>query len=138
MFLPIVFIFSTSICFGFYALLRKKYQEYNGTGLFPTIVFMLLYTIAEVAVTLLASFLFSQFTNITSITPLTIILGVTFSLTSFITTCLCIIGAGYGNISILMMFATLGSLFISSTYDIITGQANITNSLYLFLLGGVE
>lgn len=134
MFLPLLFISIGSICFGIFSLIRKKYQEFNGSELFPTILFMVFYSITEVIVALAVSAMFKEITNIANVTPLTIILGAVFSFTGFVTVVLCIIGAGYGSTPILMMFATLGSLVISSTYDIVLGQTTIDNKYIAALI----
>ena len=134
MFLPLLFITIGSICFGIFSLLRKKYQEFNGSELFPTILFMVFYSIAEAIVALAVSAMFKEITNIANVTPLTIILGAVLSFTGFVSVVLCIIGAGYGSTPILMMFATLGSIVISSTYDIVLGQTTIDNKYIAALI----
>ena len=134
MFLPLLFISLGSICFGIFCLIRKKYQEYNGSELFPTIIFMVLYSAFEIAVSLGVSGIFGELTKLASITPEAIILAAIFSITGFASVVLAIIGAGYGSTPILMMFATLGSLVISSTYDIILGQATIDNKYVAALI----
>lgn len=134
MLLPLIFILSTSICFGAFSLIRKKYQEYNGSGLLSTVIFVVFYTLFEIAISLLISLCFSQINQLSNITPLTVTVAAIFSATSFISTIICIIGTAYGSLPILMMFATLGSIAISSTYDIILGQAQITNRYIAALL----
>ena len=127
MLLPFILILLQSICVGVISLIRKKYQEFNGAGLLPTIIFTIFYYLFEIVVSLLVSCCFMQIGFLANVTPLTIMIAAIFAFASLVSTIICIIGPAYGSLPILMMFASLGSLTMSSTYDIILGQASITN-----------
>lgn len=68
-----------------------------------------------------------------SFNPEILLYGALLSFTITITTVICIIGTAYGNVSILVMFATLGQLVLSALYSLFIEKESASVSVFIGL-----
>ncbi len=104
------------ICASFVGMMshvRKSYQVKNGTGFFSVIMFSLL-------VSVVASVLGFCLGAKLKFEALTFTFALAYAVISTVTASLCILGTAVGNISVLMMSATVGSLILPSLFGLIT------------------
>lgn len=120
-------------CIG--SLLLKQYQRKTATNLKATIMFMLIYsliiTILMGTIALIVEGGWQAFSNIDGI-AFSLAIAFAFAVTS--TTIICIIGAGYGSMPIMNMFARIGTLVLSLIYGLIFDANN--NKLNVFKITG--
>ena len=97
---------------GIMSQLRKSYQIKHGTGLITTLMFSMLISIfGAIGGGLTGTPL--------ELEPLSFVLSLCYAALTTITASLCICGTAFGNISVLILYATLGSLVIPSVYGLI-------------------
>ena len=110
--LALLYIVLASSFVGFMSQLRKKYQMANGIGLVSTLSFILL-------ASLFAACVGSFFSEGLRFEPYSFVFATGYALFSTVTAALCICGTAFGNLSVLIMYATLGTLIIPSVYGLI-------------------
>lgn len=109
------------------SLLRKEYQRKNGT-FFSTVVFTVLTALIISVFGNILTF-FTGFRLYKEADSVVIAAAAAYGLVSLISTFLCVLGTKYGNVSVLIMFATLGQIVLSSFYGLIFDSENNTFSL---------
>lgn len=97
---------------GLMSELRKIYQVKNGTGVISTVLFMFFFNIFAVVGGLVLA-------EPISITTSGVMYATIFSVASLVTAILCLIGTGWGNISIIITCASLGKLVLPTIFGII-------------------
>lgn len=116
------------------AAVRKEYQRRAGATLASTLLFM---CISSLFITLVGA-VYASVTDLALIRcadGLVLGLAVLFAVVLTVNTCLCIFGAKYGSLAVLMTFATLGTLVISSIYGLIFAPEE--NSLTVYRVMGL-
>ena len=116
------------------AAVRKEYQRRAGATLFSTLLFMCL---SSLFITLIGA-VYATSTDLALIRNadgLVLGLGAVFAVVLTVNTCLCIFGAKYGSLAVLMTFATLGTLVISSIYGLIFAPEE--NALTVYRVAGL-
>lgn len=108
--LMLIIIASSEV--GLMSELRKIYQVKNGTGVISTVLFMFFFNIFAVAGGLVLA-------EPILITASGVIYATIFSVASLVTAILCLIGTGWGNISIIITCASLGKLVLPTIFGII-------------------
>ena len=108
--LMLIIIASSEV--GLMSELRKIYQVKNGTGVISTALFMFFFNIFAVAGGLVLA-------EPISITTSGVMYATIFSVASLVTAILCLIGTGWGNISIIITCASLGKLVLPTIFGII-------------------
>lgn len=100
------------------AAVRKEYQRRAGATLVSTLLFM---CVSSLFITLIGTVyaLVTDLALIRNADGLVLGLAAIFAVVLTVNTCLCIFGAKYGSLAVLMTFATLGTLVISSIYGFI-------------------
>ena len=100
------------------AAVRKEYQRRAGATLFSTLLFM---CVSSLFITLIGAVyaLATDLALIRNADGTVLGLAAIFAIVLTVNTCLCIFGAKYGSLAVLMTFATLGTLVISSLYGLI-------------------
>lgn len=116
------------------AAVRKEYQRRAGATLFSTLLFMCL---SSLFITLIGAVyaLSTDLALIRNADGLVLGLGAVFAVVLTVNTCLCIFGAKYGSLAVLMTFATLGTLVISSLYGLIFAPEK--NALTVYRVAGL-
>ena len=107
----LLYIIGASTFVGVMSQLRKKYQIVNGIGLIPTLSFVML-------VSLLAAIVGSFFADGLRFELHSFLFATGFAFLSTVTAALCICGSAFGNLSVLIMYASLGTLTIPSVYGL--------------------
>ncbi len=98
---------------GIMSQLRKSYQIRHGAGFITTLMFsMLISVFGAIGGMLTGTHLEFQVLSFT--------LSFCYAILTTVTASLCICGTAFGNISVLILYATLGSLVIPSVYGIIS------------------
>ena len=119
--LALLYIVLASAFVGFMSQLRKKYQVANGIGLVSTLSFILL-------ASLFAAIVGSFFAEGMRFEPYSFVFATGYALFSTVTAALCICGTAFGNLSVLIMYATLGTLIIPSVYGLVVlPEENVLN-----------
>lgn len=108
--LMLIIIASSEV--GLMSELRKIYQVKNGTGVISTVLFMFFFNLFAVVGGLVLA-------EPISITVSGVIYATIFSVASLVTAILCLIGTGWGNISIIITCASLGKLVLPTIFGII-------------------
>lgn len=126
-------ILLSSILLCAMAASRKEYQRKADATLQSTLLFM---GISSLFVCLIGGVycIITDFTLIRQADGFVIGLGATFAVVLTVNTCLCIFGAKYGSLAVVTMFATLGTLVISTVYGLISDP--IKNKLNGFNIAG--
>lgn len=113
-----IFLFITALSLSGMSILRKRYQKDSTDNYNSTLFFVGVYS----GIVLLLGLLYFSvvgFKSFQEIDLVVLLLGFLLACTITITTIICIIGTAYGNVTVLVMFATLGSLVLSSVYGLI-------------------
>lgn len=113
---------------------RKEYQRKVDATLKSTLVFMGVSSLFVCLIGLIYCFS-TDFALVRCADGFVVGLGVLFAFILTINTCLCIFGAKYGSLAVITMFATLGTLVISTVYGLITDP--IKNQLNAFNIVGL-
>ena len=107
--LALLYIVVSSSMVGIMSQLRKKYQISNGIGLVSTFSFLLLTSLFSAV---MGGFLSDGL----RLETYSFMFATGYALISTVTAAICICGTAYGNLPVLIMYATLGSLIIPSVY----------------------
>lgn len=124
-----------SILFCAMTAVRKEYQIKADATLKSTLVFMLVSSLFVCVIGLIYS-VATGFTLVTNADGFVLGLGLLFAFILTVNTCLCIFGAKYGSLAIVTMFATLGTLVISTLYGLIVNPTQ--NKLSVFNVVGIS
>lgn len=120
-----VFLVVSAICLSVMAVLRKKYCDESGSGVIPILRFMVLQGIIAAAILTVYAFVSGQGAAFKETDLFTMICVFATAACTSVTLVICICGVKYGNLTLLMMFATLGSLVLSSVYGVLfDGERN--------------
>lgn len=114
-----VFLVVSAVCLSVMAVLRKKYCDESGSGLISLLRFMVLQGIIAASVLAVYVFITGQAGAFMRTDAFTLINVFATAICTSATLVICICGAKYGNLTLLMMFATLGSLVLSSVYGVL-------------------
>jgi hypothetical protein len=127
-------ILLSSILLCAMAAARKEYQRKADATLPSTLVFM---GISSFFVCLIGVVycIVTDFALIRQADGFIVGLGAVFAVILTVNTCLCIFGAKYGSLAVITMFATLGTLVISTVYGLITDP--LKNELNGFNIAGL-
>ena len=117
--MPYLFLVATGIALTVMSLLRKEYdRRTQGLSMASYVFIGITYTAI-----LLASFVYflasGSLGGFAEVDALTLLLAVGFALATFITTVICIVGASYGSVSIIVVFANLGTVTLSTVYGLL-------------------
>ena len=134
MLLPILYLFLGSICVASFSVLRKKYQQISGKSIFQSVLFITTAMVSVFLLVILLSLAFGQFGQIANITPLTFGLGTAIAICCVPSALISVIGTAFGSLPILMTFAYLGLMFMSSIYDFALGYNTISNNYVASLI----
>lgn len=119
-----------ALCLTCMTMFRKQYEKYNGADLCGTLVFVAVYA-------LIVSVCAFVYENVPfAWDGVTLLLATLCAITVTVTTVICIVGVEYGSVSMLIVFATLGTVCISSIYDL-TVNANGGNVSVFNVIGFV-
>ena len=134
MFLPYLFLTISGFSLTAMSLLRKEFDR-RMRGISSSFLFVAV-SHAIVAVCCLA-FLFAQgsIRELASLDRVTFLLGGSFGVINFVCTVFCIVGATYGSTTLLVSFANLGIVTLSTVYGLIFDPAR--NQLSVFVLLGL-
>ena len=113
-----VFLVVSAICLSVMAVLRKKYCDESGSGVIPILRFMVLQGIIAAAILAVYAFMSGQGEAFKETDLFTMICVFATAACTSVTLVICICGVKYGNLTLLIMFATLGSLVLSSVYGV--------------------
>ena len=116
------------------AAVRKEYQREAGATLKSSLIFMGVSSLFVCLIGIIYCFA-TDFALIKQADGFVVGLSVVFAFILTINTCLGIFGAKYGSLAVLMMFATLGTLVISTFYGLIADPEK--NKLNLFNILGL-
>lgn len=129
-----VFLVVSAVCLSVMAVLRKKYCDESGSGLISLLRFMVLQGIIAASVLAVYVFITGQAGAFMRTDAFTLINVFATAICTSATLVICICGAKYGNLTLLMMFATLGSLVLSSVYGVLFDSER--NGLGVFKIVG--
>ena len=113
---------------------RKEYQRNADATLKSTLVFMGISSLFVCIIGIIYACA-TNFALVKNADGLVVGLSILFAFILTVNTCLCIFGAKYGSLAILTMFATLGTLVISTLYGLITNP--MLNKLNAFNIIGL-
>ena len=99
----------SSVFMGIMSILRKEYQERNSISLMPTVLFLIGVSIIGAGVSVAAG-------HGLRISGLSLSLAVWYAVISAVTAFICIYGTAFGNVSEILLFASLGNLVLPSLY----------------------
>lgn len=116
-------LFLSSVFIGIMSILRKEYQERNSISLMPTVLFLFGVSIIGAAVSVVAG-------RGLHISGLSLSLAVWYAIVSAVTTFICIYGTAFGNVSEILLFASLGNLVLPSLYGFIMQPTENSLSVY--------
>lgn len=133
MLIAYLLLIGASLCLCGMAFLRKKYQLSNGTSIFPSLIFTIVYNLFVSIVGLIFIGINNKFRCLATSSPYVVILAVTLSITVTITTIICIIGSLYGSLVIIIMMATLGQLVLSTIYGIVFDSSRNTMTPWIIV-----
>ena len=112
-------LIATGITLTVMSLLRKEYDNRTQGLSMASYVFIGI-TYAFVLISALVYFLVTgTFDAFAEVDGLTLVLAVGMALATFITTVICIVGASYGSVSVIVVFANLGTVTLSTLYGLI-------------------
>ena len=123
----------SSVFMGIMSILRKEYQKRNSISVMPTVLFLFCVSIIGAGVSVAAG-------HGLHISGLSLSLAVWYAVISAVTTFICIYGTAFGNVSEILLFASLGNLVLPSLYGFIMQAADNRLTVYKsigFLLAAV-
>ena len=123
-----------SILFCVMTAVRKEYQREVTATLKTALLFVLINSLFLCAIGLVYFFV-TNFTLVTKINGVVFGLGLLFAFILVVNTSLCIFGAKHGSLAILTVFATLGTLVISTLFGLIVNPTE--NKLSVFNVIGL-
>lgn len=129
-----VFLALNSLIVCVMTALRKEYQRIAGANLKSTVFFMLINGVIGCIIGLAYCF-FTNFALVKGIDGKVFALATAFAIILTLNTIVCIYGAKYGSVAIFSVFATMGTLVISSAYGLIFAPEK--NKLDLFSVLGI-
>ncbi len=110
---PVLLLVLAQFLVGMMSLSRKFYERANGSSIGSAIVFII---IATLLTTVFMPFFFGWRFEFSF--PL-LLISAAVAVFAFVATIICIVGVDYGNMSMLIAFAVLGVVVISSVYGLI-------------------
>lgn len=113
----------SSIFMGIMSILRKEYQERSSISLMPTVIFLIGVSIIGAVVSAVAG-------HGLRISGPSLSLAVCYAVISAITTFICIYGTAFGNVSAIILLASLGNLVLPSIFGFITQPDQNSLSAY--------
>lgn len=113
----------SSVFMGIMSILRKEYQERNSISLMPTVLFLIGVSIIGAGVSVAAG-------HGLRISGLSLSLAVWYAVISAVTAFICIYGTAFGNVSEILLFASLGNLVLPSLYGFIMQSADNSLTVY--------
>lgn len=116
------------------AAARKEYQRKADATLKSTLLFMGISSLFICLIGVVYCFV-TDFALIRQADGFIVGLGAIFAVILTVNTCLCIFGAKYGSLAVITMFATLGTLVISTVYGLIADP--VKNRLNGFNIAGL-
>ncbi len=117
--MPYLLLVGSGVCLTVMSLLRKEYDKRTTGNKMASFTFIA-FTYLAILIIALAYFLVTRtFHEFAEIDGFTVLLGVGFALATFITTVICIVGTSYGSVSLLVVFANLGTVTLSCLYGLI-------------------
>lgn len=114
-----VFLVVSAVCLSIMAVLRKKYCDESGNGVIPVLRFMVLQGVIAAAILAVYVFIAGKGEAFKTTDLFTMICVFATAVCTSVTLVICICGVKYGNLTLLMMFATLGSLVLSCVYGVL-------------------
>ena len=103
-------LFLSSIFMGIMSILRKEYQERSSLSLMPTALFLIGVSLIGAGVAAAVGF------DDLYVSGKSVGLAVGYAVISALTTFICIYGTAFGNVSAIILFASLGNLALPSLY----------------------
>jgi hypothetical protein len=115
------------------SLLRKEYDERNGKDLYPTFFFILV-TFAAIALFSVGFFAISRtFPVLGEIDTLVMLLGIAYAVATFVSTIICIASASFGSVAVIVAFANLGIITMSTLYGMIFDSARNKPTVFTWI-----
>ncbi len=131
--IPYLFLIASGVCLTAMSLLRKEYDR-RTTGYATASFTFIGITYIAILLAALVYFLFTgTLSNLATIDGMTFLLGIGFALATFVTTIICIVGASYGSVSIIVVFANLGTVTLSTFYGLLFDSERNESSLFTWL-----
>ncbi len=131
--LALVFLVISALCLTAMSLLRKEYDNRNTGDVAASFYFIALSYIFILVVAAVYFAVTGRFSVLAEIDGLTLLLGVGFAAATFITTIICIVGASYGSVSLLVVFANMGTVTLSVLYGLIFDPEKNQASLFTWI-----
>lgn len=101
------------------AVSRKAYQRSVDATLVTTVTFMGVCSLSICLIGVICG-IFTDFAMICQMDRFVLGIGIAFAVILTVNTCLCIFGAKYGSLAMVLAFANLGTLVISAVYGLIS------------------
>lgn len=115
------------------SLLRKEYDRRNTGGLRASFSFIAFtYIWVSLAVVFVCAFS-SNWESFSAFDGVGFLLAVGFALATFVTTIICIVGASYGSVSLLIVFANLGTVTLSTVYGLFFDAERNGGNVFVWL-----
>ena len=113
------------------SILRKEYDKRNQKGVVSGVVFAGIAYAVVFVVSALVSVLWTGLSGYASLDGFIASIGFGYAFISVVTTILCIIAASYGSVSLILVFARLGTLTISFVYGLLfdNNQADLLEKI---------
>ena len=131
--IPYLFLIASGVCLMAMSLLRKEYDRRTSGDPTASFTFIGITYIAILAVAFIYFLVSGTLGGLAAIDGLTLLLGLGFALATFITTIICIVGASYGSVSIIVVFANLGTVTLSTFYGLVFDSERNAASLFTWL-----
>ncbi len=106
-----LFLIGSALCFTSAVLIRKQYQRICGATLYPSLLFLCVYSSISAVLTFILSGPFVPDLLLCS-------LALIFAVFAMAAVVICIIGTAHGSLPVLVLYAVLGTLVIPSVYGI--------------------
>ncbi len=131
--IPYLFLIASGVCLTAMSLLRKEYDRRTTGNPTASFTFIGITYIAILVVALGYFLITGSLASLAAIEGLTLLLGLGFALATFVTTIICIVGASYGSVSILVVFANLGTVTLSTLYGLIFDSERNGANVFIWL-----
>ncbi len=128
--LPYLFLVLSAVFLSAMSLLRKEYDRHSShEGLAASYRFVVLSFSATLLIAAVIFLIGGSFGEFLSLDWLVLLLALAYALATFLTTVICIVGASAGSLTLLIGFARMGTITLSTLYGLIFDPARNVMSL---------
>ena len=128
--LPYLFLVASAVLLSVMSLLRKEYDRGSrGEGLAASFRFVILSFSATLLLAAVLLLIGGRLGGFLSLDPLVLLLALAYALATFLTTVICIVGASAGSLTLLISFARMGTITLSTLYGLLFDSARNVMSL---------